>query len=129
MEKKITKKEMFTMIANAIDTYISECGEENGFNADMVAFIDREIELLNKKSDSKKPTKTQIENESIKEVILEVLAEMGAVSATMIATDPRVGVSNQKVTALLRQLKDEGKVVRSEDKGKALFSVAEVVED
>ena len=47
----------------------------------------------------------------------------------MIATDPRIGVSNQKVTSLLTQLKKDNKVVRSEDKGKVFFSVAEVTEE
>ena len=116
--KKVTMKDMFNEIialAKAND------------RQDIVEFAEDRIEKLSRKGGNSKPTKTQIENEGIKDVILEVLAEMGAVSATAIATDPRVGVSNQKVTALLRQLKDEGKVVRTEDKGKALFSV--VAED
>jgi predicted transcriptional regulator len=33
-------------------------------------------------------------------------------------------LSNQRVSALLRQLKDEGAVVRTEDKRKAYFSKA-----
>ena len=33
-------------------------------------------------------------------------------------------LTNQRVSALVRQLKDEGKVVRTEDKRKAYFSLA-----
>lgn len=118
MANKLTQRDYFNMII--------ELARDNE-RQDLVAFCEDRIEKLSRKGGNSKPTKTQIENEGIKDVILEVLAEMGAVSATAIATDPRIGVSNQKVTALLRQLKDEGKVVRTEDKGKALFSV--VAED
>ena len=112
--KKITQKDMFNEIialAKAND------------RQDIVEFAEDRIEKLSRKSENKKPTKAQVENESIKDVILEVLSEVGVATATAIATDPRVGVSNQKVTALLRQLKEDGKVVRSEDKGKAYFSL------
>ena len=100
--------------------------QENGRN-DLVAFCEDRIEKLSRKSGSKKPTKTQVENEGIKDTIVEVLGEIAPATATAIATDPRVGVSNQKVTALLKQLVTDGRVVRTEDKGKALFSV--VVEE
>ena len=46
--------------------------------ADLVAFIDHELELLDKKNKApKKATKTQIENENLKDEILKVLAENG----------------------------------------------------
>ena len=114
MANKLTQKDYFNMII--------ELARDNE-RQDLVEFCEDRIEKLSRKGSSKKPTKTQVENENIKETILEVLGEMGAVSATMIATDPRVNVSNQKVSALLKQLKDEGKVLRSEDKGKATFSL------
>ena len=41
------------------------------------------------------------------------------------ADEALVGLSGQKVSALLTSLKKEGKVVRTEDKKKAYFSVAE----
>jgi hypothetical protein len=91
---------------------------------DLVEFCNDRIEKLSRKSSSKKPTKTQVENESIKETILEVLGEVAPATATMIAIDPRVNVSNQKVTALLRQLIKSGDVVKATEKGKSLFSLA-----
>ena len=100
---------------------------ENGRD-DLVSFCKDRIEKLGRKSTSKKPTKTQVENEGIKDVILEVLGEVAPATATMIATDPRVNVSNQKVSALLRQLIESGEVVKATDKGKSLFSLATVEE-
>ena len=99
--------------------------QENGRN-DLVAFCEDRIEKLSRKSGSKKPTKTQVENEGIKDTIVEVLGEIAPATATMIATDPRVNVSNQKVSALLRQLIESGEVVKATDKGKSLFSLATV---
>ena len=99
---------------------------ENGRD-DLVAFCEDRIEKLGRKSTSKKPTKTQVENEGIKDTIVEVLGEIAPATATMIATDPRVNVSNQKVSALLKQLIEVGTVVKTVDKGKSLFSLA--VED
>jgi len=126
MANKMTQKDYFNEII-ALAT-------ENGRN-DLVAFCEDRIEKLARKSGgSRKPTKTQVENEGIKDTILEVLGEIAPATATMVATDPRVNVSNQKVSALLKQLIEVGKVVKTVDKGKSLFSVAdgdnaEVVED
>ena len=114
MGKKITKKEMFAQIREAVAD-----------NADMVAFIDHEIELLNKKSGSKKPTATQVANEGIKDAILGVLGTEGmTVSEVLASSDEFAGLSNQKISALLKQLKDEGKVIKETDKRKSVFKLA-----
>ena len=56
----MTKKEMFAEIRNIVAD-----------NEEMVAFIDHEIELLERKSNSpKKPTKIQIENDGFKAEIV-----------------------------------------------------------
>ena len=115
MTQKKTQKNYFEEII--------ALAKENGRD-DLVAFCEDRIEKLSKKSSSKKPTKVQVENESIKETILEVLGEIAPATATMIAIDPRVNVSNQKVTALLRQLIESGDVVKATEKGKSLFSLA-----
>ena len=120
MANKKTQKDFF----NEIIEVLNEVGRD-----DLVEFCEDRIEKLNRKSTNKKPTKAQVENESIKATILEVLEEMGTASVTVLATDPRIGVSNQKVTSLLTLLKKEGKVVRTEEKGKAFFSVAEATEE
>lgn len=114
MTQKKTQKNYFEEII--------ALAKENGRD-DLVAFCEDRIEKLSKKSSSKKPTKVQVENESIKNTILEVLGEIAPATATMIAIDPRVNVSNQKVTALLRQLIESGDVVKATEKGKSLFSL------
>ena len=113
-EKKITKKDMFAFIKEKVKD-----------NADMVAFIDHELELLAKKNSAeKKPTANQVANEGIKGVILEVLVDSDkAMTITDIvkAHDELKDLANQKVSALLRQLIAEDKVERIEDKRKAYF--------
>lgn len=115
MEKKITKKEMFGMIREAVAD-----------NADMVAFIDHEIELLDKKSAvKKKPTATQIANESYKETILSVLSSEGMTASEVLqSSDEFVGMSNQKISALLKMLCEEGKAIKTVDKKKSYFTLA-----
>ena len=115
MEKKITKKEMFAQIREVVTD-----------NADMVAFIDHEIELLSKKSGSKKPTATQIANEGLKATILTVLegSEGMTASEVLASSDEFAGLSNQKITALLRQLVLDGSVTKITDSKKTLFKLA-----
>jgi hypothetical protein len=121
MANKMTQKDWYAEIVKALKGEYTPVTVDN-----MIEFINDRVEKLSKKSSSKKPTKTQVENEGVKDTILEVLAELDVpTSATALATDPRINVSNQKVSALLRQLIEVGKVVRIEKKGKALFSVAE----
>ena len=115
MEKKITKKEMFAQIREVVAD-----------NADMVTFIDHEIELLSKKSGSKKPTAIQIANEGLKATILTVLegSEGMTASEVLAGSDEFAGLSNQKITALLRQLVLDGSVIKVTDGKKTLFKLA-----
>lgn len=115
MANKLTQKDYYGMIIKEMN----KIGRP-----DLVEFCEDRIKKLSRKSGSKKPTKTQIENEGIKDTIVEVLGEVAPATATMIATDPRVNVSNQKVSALLKQLIEVGTVVKTVDKGKSLFSLA-----
>ena len=111
--KKMTKREMFEQIKS----HLTDPAE--------VAFVEHELELLAKKnSGEKKPTAQQVANESLKQTIVEVLTDNGGL---MTVTDVQKSceelsvLSNQRVSALLRQLKDDGKVERVEDKRKAFF--------
>lgn len=114
MEKKTTKKEMFAMIRERVLD-----------NAEMVEFIDHEVELLNKKSANKKPSKASEENKVLAERVLEVLTTDGKTATEIIAsTDEFAGMSNQKMTALLKLLIADGKVEKYTDKSKSLFRLA-----
>ena len=97
----------------------------NAADQEIVDFCNHEIELLNKKnaSASKKATKNQIANEGIKDQIIDVLKGAdGAMTATQIAE--ALGLSVNKVSALLTQLKEDNSVTREVIKRKAYFTVA-----
>ena len=115
MAKKMTKVEMFKALK---ENYALSNAE--------IEFIDHEIELLEKKNGNRKPTKAQEENEGIKSAILEGMVEGKAYTITdLIKTIPELAdLTNQRVSALVRQLKENGAVLRKEEKGKAYFTLA-----
>ena len=116
--KKITKATRFNQLLS-IDAVKS--------NPDLVAFIEHELELLAKKNASdKKPTATQIANDGIKETILDTLADNKVMTITEMqkANADLADLSNQKISALVRQLIAEGLVKKEEIKRKAYFSLA-----
>lgn len=99
---------------------------ENAGKDELIMFIDHEVELLDKKSANKSATKTQKENEGVKDEILGVMNADKAMSVGDIMTALDGKYTNQKISALLRQLREAGEVVRTEVKGKAYFALAEV---
>ena len=123
MAKKMTKKEMFVQILN-----------NHNLKADEIDFINHEIELLekrNSKGGDKKPTAKQLENADLKTVILDFLADNPDDKFTITDMWKKIPVlanntemSNQRISAIINQLKKENLVVRVEDKRKAYFSIA-----
>lgn len=109
----MTKKENFV----AINSILNDLG-----NHDFDEFISHEIELLGKKSSykSSKPTKRQTENEAVKGRIAEVLTDEGQTVTEILAQLGDETLTNQRVSALLRQMNVHKEVV----KGKSLFSLA-----
>lgn len=79
-----------------------------------------------KNTADRKPTATQTANGNIKAEILAVLADGTARTVTeiMSAVPTLNGASNQKASALVRQLVEEGSVKRELVKRKAYFSLA-----
>lgn len=71
----------------------------------------------------RKPTKTQTENDGYKVAILGGMADDHLYTITdLIKAIPEIAdLSNQRVSAIVRQLKDEGAVERVEEKRKAYF--------
>lgn len=115
----MTKREMFAELTKVVN------GAEVTNKEELLNFIAHEVELLNKKnSRSGKPTKTQVENEEIKTKIFEVLsASNKPMTVTqLLATEKLSGLSNQKVSALLTQLRKDDKVVRTVEKKVAYYS-------
>lgn len=127
---KVTKLQKFEMLRNwiteienaALDESIELTEGQPEELTMLIEFIDREMELLRNKRNkaSGKPTKSQKENEGVKEQILETLAA-GRMTATEVGN--ALGISVQKASALLRQLKEENKVVRIEEKKKVYFEL------
>jgi len=100
-----TKKEMYMAIREVVID-----------NEEMVGFIDHQIELLNKKSNSaRKPTKTQIENEQFKADILNHLAIANTMKSIkeLQADIPSISkLSNQRITHMLTALVKDGKLTK-----------------
>ena len=109
----MTKREKFEVIANLADVKA---------NAELSEFIANEIALLEKKSayKSSKPTKRQAENEILKGRIAEILTDEGQTVTEILAQLEDASLTNQRVSALLRQMEVHKEVV----KGKSLFSLA-----
>jgi GDP-D-mannose dehydratase len=121
MTKKLTKKDHFNHLLKI---------EEVKTNPVLVAFIEHEIELLNKKNSTatgeKKLTANQKANEELKVVILGVLKaheEPMTITEMMKADETLGGLTNQKISAIIRQMIKEETVERLEDKKKAMFTV------
>lgn len=113
--KKPTKRDNYNVLLGL---------DEVKANPTLVDFINHEIELLDKKNSSeKKPTAQQTANDGIKNDILNAMVEGERYTITdLIKLVPTCAdLTNQRVSALVRQLKDEGKVERIEDKRKAYF--------
>ena len=118
MANKITKREVIKMMMNE---------EVVKANSTYVAYLENELALLDKKAQNKKATKTQEQNVGIKATILKVLATIGSGTVTDIqnGNEELSALSNQKVSALVRQLVESREVVRTTDKKKSIFSLAE----
>lgn len=111
--KKLTKKEKFAMIKE----YIQD-------NEMLMEFINNEINLLNKKASSSAKSKTQVENENIKEVIVNLLKSTSlqyTITDFQNAFEEMKDYSNQKLSALFTQLYKENKIERIVDKKKTYF--------
>ena len=118
--KKMTKKQMFT---NLLAKY--------GFTQDEKDFINHEIELLDKKnvnkSGEKKLTAKQKENEAYKVEILGIISEEAhTVSEILKSGDFPEDMTNQRISALLKQMIEADLVVRTEKDRKAYFKAVEV---
>ena len=118
--KKMTKKDYFNALLNI---------PEVGTNTELVAFIDHELELLErkseKKSDNKKPTATQIENEKLKSAILEYMKPevIYTIKEMLENIEECDGFSTPKMSALLHSLAKEEKVERVEEKRKIYWKL------
>jgi hypothetical protein len=92
----------------------------------LVDFINHELELLSKKnSTDKKPTATQQANNTLKEAIIDLLVDGNPYTVSQIIKEvPEcAGLSNQKVSALMVQLVNEGQVEKVIEKRVSYFKL------
>ena len=108
---------------SAIETVLDTCAIDPAV-AEKLEALKATLIKRNTKSGDRKPTKTQRENAEIKTRIVEFLGEKGEpVKAGEVGT--ALGMSTQKASALLRQLIDEGTVVKGEgEKRTTVFALA-----
>ena len=114
-EKKLIKKDYFNMLREIVVSMERQ---------DLVDFIDNEIRLLNKKSSRTTLTQTQKDNETLKEKIVSTLIELGkyaTITEIQQTNSELADLSNQKMSALLKQLVDTKIVDKVIEKKKAYF--------
>ena len=116
---KITVKENFLALrALAVDAG----------RPDLVDFVDSRIAQTDAKNArrSTKPTKAQRENAGFAEAILTSMPAGQAMTVSEIqkAVPALADLSNQRISAIVRSMVADGKMNRSEVKGKALFTLA-----
>ena len=125
--KSHSRKELMTMEkmtnVKAINYVLGNCEVP----ADVKEKLEKMREqFVKKNSAERKPTANQVENQGYKADILAYLGtvESATITDLMKAVPSLAELSNQRVSAIVRQLKDSGEVVREEIKRKAYFSIA-----
>lgn len=115
MAKKLTIVEQYAAIVEVAKDVLTK---------EQVAFLESRAEMVASKNATRKPTKTQVENEALKEAILGWLKDTGGehtIGEIMKAVPELADLTNQRVSALVRQLKEAEIVDRFEVKGRAYF--------
>lgn len=98
-------------------------------NVELVEFIEGRIAQLDKKNSAeRKPTAKQTENEGYKTAILGWMEQGQSYAMADIHKGvPAIvdgGISANRVTAILTQLVTDGKIVRTTDKRKSVYTLA-----
>lgn len=123
MTKKVALSYAVAMMTNA------DLPTIEGFTPeDVVAKLNEMLVALDKKVSGEKPmTENQKQNVNFKEDILSLLMDGKARTATEILNSvpafEGIGMTNQRVSALLRQLILDGKVGKAPVKGKMYFTI------
>ena len=119
MVNKKTKRDLFLEVREVV-----------AGNEELVAFVDHELELLDKKA-STKSTKVNDEQVALMEKIVNVLNEIGrsvTISELQKENAEMAEYSNQKLSAMLKKLVDNKQVTKIVDKKKSYFTTAETPE-
>ena len=110
--KKLTKREYFAILREAYP-------QEASNYADVIAFIDHEVDLLTK---PRKATAKQNENDLLVDLIVAVADSTPRTVTDFLKEIPQFAdFSNQKVSALVRMALERGALERVTVKGRAYF--------
>ena len=119
--KKTTKREYYELIKSKLAD-----------NAEILAFCDHEIELLDNRKKTvdgeKKLTPKQKENLALVATILDNMEvdTIYSISDMQRKIEVCKELTNQKISSLIRQAMSDGTIERVEVKGKAFFKLAKV---
>lgn len=117
MANKMTKREVLGIIKSAMAD-----------NADVVAFCDNEVALLDKKNEYRKahpakPTKAQEAAFALKQPVIDFITANPQSTSKAIAD--ALGVAFQKVTPILTGLVNDGILTSEKVKTKTVYSLVE----
>ena len=126
---KITKKDNFSSIRKIL--------VDNDAPTALIDFIDHEVELLEKKSASRKPSKAQTVTTELREIVEGILSEATAplTISEIQSADDRLKiyngepVSNQRVSAILTKMIAEGIVFKKVDHRKNYYAIAGIIDE
>lgn len=103
--------------------------EEVAQNEEMVNFIEKEISIIQKRNANKTPSKRQKENEELKPIVLDALANIGepCTVSDLIKSDILASkeLSTQRATPILKKLEKDGEVVCTKNGKSTLYALAE----
>ena len=125
----MTKKEMFTNAISIIEFAKNEYSREDAAKIDeVIEGLNHEIELLERKSATpKKPTATQVENESFKSTLVEFFSntnEKKSIKEIQSEVPEVAQLSNQRITHLLTDLVKNGTLTKTYEKKVPYYSIA-----
>lgn len=126
--KKLTNSMVLGLMVEVLEGKVQVADIENLQEViSKVAKIKEQTDKKNNSGKNDKPTKAQIENQGIKELILNCLSDEPKAIKELQAEHEELNptkFSNQKISALMRQLVKENKVERVEEKKVAKFKIA-----
>ena len=119
MTNKMTNKKALEIAIATLNT--------DPTKVEVVEKLEKMLAQVEKKGGAdRKPTAKQMENEGLKTAILSYMTVERLMTVTELMKEvPELdGMSNQKVSALIKQLKDAGLVEKQVDKGRSLFHLS-----
>lgn len=124
MEKKITLKENFERLVKVVEG----ADIEEVTRQELLTFIEGRVEQINKKATAprKADTEKAQENEKLAQAMLDILAGNGipmTITEIMQGDEIFKGVTNQRLTAIMTKLKNDGTVARVVDKKNAKYII------